>query len=168
MLPSDAVYQLAADTLAAVVNRWPDDASPLPERQFVSNGFVTWDCEEVAVAVERTYGVEGEPGFETASASGVHLMGVRAIQVAIWIIRCVPDMTTDDDENVIVPSAVAIDASAAELLTDPTAIINALITQMRTAEGLGSCSGIAFQNWTAEGPSGGLGGGTLRVAMTLV
>lgn len=166
-LPINALYSLARDALDAVVNHWDVDAVPLPERQFVSNGLVVWDCEQVAVAIERTFGTDADAASEAMITGSMDLVAVRAAQIAVWVLRCVPDMTEADDGEVVVPSAGAIEASAQTLLSDSVAAFNALCVAVRADE-LGTCSGIAFEGWNIDGPQGGMGGGVLRVRALLL
>src|SRR5688572_8547210 len=57
------LYDMAAAALTAV-HTYHDGT--LPERQFVSAGPPAWDCELLAVHVERTEGYEGDVATVTA------------------------------------------------------------------------------------------------------
>lgn len=162
--PVDKIYNLARASLDAIVGRWDSDAEPLPDKQYVSNGLVIWDeCEQLAVEVERTNGTLGD--LSQPIIDQTPLTAMRFVTLAVWLIRCVHDLQVEG-ENVTLPSADEMEADAQILLADPTAILNALVAA-RKAGDLGACGGLAFDEWTAQGPDGGLAGGVLRVRLAL-
>lgn len=156
------LYDLAAATLTAVGTHWPGDAEPLPDEQFVTNGLVIWeidDCaERLCTFVERTFGVEADVALEQITTLGAGFAN-RGATVGVTLLRCVPDL----DDNTV-PTGVELDASAQIILGDAQALMNALIAAWKAGD-LPGCGQLAFESWTAEGPQGGMGGGTLRMRM---
>lgn len=165
--PVDKIYTLARASLDAIVDRWDVEAAPLPAKQYVSNGLVIWDeCEQLAVEVERTNGSQGDVATATIDQSFASPgFAMRTVSLAIWLIRCVADIETVGTD-VVLPTAEQMEADAQVLLADPTSMLNALVAASKAGD-LASCNGVAFDEWTAQGPDGGLGGGVLRVRLAL-
>ncbi len=163
----DRIYAMADAALAAVVDGWPAEAQLLPEKQYVSAGLVIWDaCEQLAVEVEGTAGAEADLATQTLIQNPAQAgWAMRYVRLAIWIIRCVHDISVAGD-TLAVPNAVDIDADAQIILADAQATLNTLIAAVRAGT-LGSCSGLLFDAWDAQGPEGGYGGGVLRVRLAL-
>lgn len=161
------LFDLARATLDAVVAHWPIDATPLPDLQFVSNGQVIWDgCELLATAVERTFAVEADVGLEEFNVMGPGFAN-RAAVVLVTLLRCVPDIETNANGDIVsVPSPAETEESAALILTDAQGAFNAVLAGQKAGE-IAMCNALAFESWTAEGPQGGMGGGTLRMRMLL-
>lgn len=162
--PTSAIYDLSRRALDALVARWPGDAEPLPERQYVSNGTVIWDgCESLAVMVQSTFTTnEGDLSSEAFIVQGMGMV-IRAAIIGVAIIRCVPDM----DEEGNPPPETEIEASAEEILKDAMGAFNAL-EAAQLAGDLAPCSGLVFERWTTEGPQGGLAGGVLQLRALLL
>lgn len=159
------LYDLARTVLDSVIDRWDGDAEPLPEKQYVSNGLVIWDsCEQLAVEVERTYGIDGNVANEVIDGSGVPAMAMRAVTCVVWVIRCVTDMDAEG-ETIIIPTAEEIEADAMRLLADPTAVVNALVAAQKNAEL--PCQSVAFEAAESQGPEGGYAGWAVRVRLAL-
>jgi hypothetical protein len=157
-LPPERAYQLAAAALQAVVQHYADESEDLPARQFASDGEVAWDCEFVAVRVVRIYA--GTPDAEIVGSLNcpLTLTAVLGLSVA----RCVPTM----GEQGTPPSASEIDASAQVVLKDPL-LLYAALREAQKAGDLAGCSGLAYEQWVAIGPSGGMSGGELTVRVLL-
>lgn len=163
----DRIYVMADAALAAIVDHWPAEAELLPEKQYVSAGMVIWDaCEQFAVEVEGTAGAEADIATQTLIQNSAQAgWAMRYVRLAIWIIRCVHDLSVTG-EVARVPTGEEIDADAQKILGDAQATLNALVAAVRANE-LGSCSGLLFDAWDAQGPEGGYGGGVLRVRLAL-
>jgi hypothetical protein len=132
-----------------------------PERRYVSDGpLVAWDCEQLVAAVERTISTSGNAAVEVQDPSLAFVM--RSATVGLWLVRCCPTM--DDDGTA--PTAEAVDASAQVVLRDPTVMVRALWSAQQAGT-IGGCRSMAFLGWQAVGPSGGLTGGVLRMAVDL-
>lgn len=160
------LFDLATATIEALVAGWPDPITDLPERRYVSNGTVIWDCcEQLAVMVERTYGMDADVASEQFVSSPT-IVGIRACTLGIWIVREAPDIDSDG-ENPIFPTATAIEANAGVVLDDAEAVFKTLLGAFRRGEYAG-CMGLAFEQWTSEGQEGGFVGGVTRVRVALV
>lgn len=158
------LYTLARTTLDAIVAGWtvdPDVASPLPDRRYVAFGSVAWDCEQFTVSGVRAYSIEADVAAEQVLSGPMFYN--RAVELDLSIIRCVPDIDSSGD-TVIIPTADEIELSAAIAFADQEQLTDVLIAAQE-AHGLAVFSGLAFGNWTAEGPEGGFGGGNLRVRL---
>lgn len=164
-LPLTVLRDLAHASLDAIVARWPDDAEPLPERQYVSNGTVVWDCDQLVVMAEATIGTDGNVANEITDPLAY---SIRTALIVVLLLRCVPDADVDAADNVIsVPTPEEISTSADVILEDSVAVFNAL-QEAQDAGELAACQGLGFERWTSEGPQGGLGGGSSRIRALLL
>lgn len=167
-MTTSRLFNLASAARDLLVQDWPTDdtiASPLPDREYVNNGAVIWDCEQLVVSVERTFGIIGDVTQEIFDAQ-YGTMALRAMTIAVWIIRCVPDIDSSGQE-IILPTPAALEESAAELLADEDQVIAILAKAQREGRFAG-CESLAFENWQAQGPEGGFGGGVTRLRIGLV
>ena len=154
MLPVDALSDLAGKALAAVVDHWPAEATPLPaDVQYVSAGTAVWDCESVVVMANSTLGTDSDVALEQIVQMGMGY-ALRAADLSVLILRCVP--VEDDSGNP--PTADQIQAADDVILVDSIAVMNALMEAQAAGE-LATCNGLAFLRWSAQAASGGLGGG---------
>lgn len=163
MIPADRIKAIADAMLAAIVFHYIEEGVDLPARQYVANGLPAFDCEQVTVFCENTVGIQGSPLAEFPSEQfrdAGHAM--RAGIFAVTIIRCVPMLDDDGDP----PAVEAEDESAALIYGDAVRALNALIGAEERGD-LPGCGSVVFQRWTNENAQGGLGGGTLRVAISL-
>lgn len=156
------IYDLANSTLAAVIERWPMTATELPERQYVIVGTPAADCEQVTVAVERTYAHTGDVALEQIVSVSTNVAFMRAVALSVGVIRCVPVQDDKGDP----PAAAEIDRSAQEITADADAVLECLIVAQTNGE-LAGCGSLAFEGWDTYGPEGGLSGGFLRVRMAV-
>lgn len=162
-LPIAALYDLAQATLDAVVAGWPAEATPLPERQYISDGAMVWDgCEFLTVLVDATFGTEGDVSIETIIQMGMGFT-LRAALIGVGIFRCVP---TVDDEGAA-PDPSEIDSSAHVVLTDAIALFNVLAGAQQAGR-IATCNGLAFERWSGQPPQGGMGGGVLTFRAMLL
>lgn len=161
-LPVTALYDLAEATLSAIVAGWPVDAEPIPDRQYVSDGTIVWDCESLVVIVNSTFGTDSDVAVEQIIQEGLGF-ALRAAQIGVLILRCVP--VIDDDAEP--PTAEAIDGSANVILRDSIALMNVLVAAQQNGE-LATCNGLAFERWSSQGPAGGFGGGILQFRALLL
>lgn len=162
-LPLTAMFDLAKATLDVLVAEWPVDATPLPDRRYVTNGLLIWDdCESLAIMVENSYGTEADPTQELSDPMGM-AFAMRGTSLGVALLRCVPDI----DDNGAPPSAAEIEGAAELILTDAMAVFNTLVAAQVSGQ-LATCTGLAFDRWTSEGPAGGLGGGVTRFRALLL
>lgn len=165
MAPSpDRIWLLAQELRDVISHGYAVAGVDLPERQFVSPGLPAWDCEILAVQLERTFGIAGNLATELIEpqlpAVG-HAM--RGATFAIWLIRCVPTIH-DDGTNVQIPSVTEEEAAAKIIYSDVQLLLNVIVAAQRAGE-LPGCSGLAFEVWQTVGPQGGLSGGYLRLRL---
>jgi hypothetical protein len=166
-LPSDALFVLAQATLAGIVREWPGTPeSPLPDRQFVSNGPVFWDCPQLAVSATNMFGVEGDTSQEIWIAQNP-LVGIRGAIVTVDLMRKVPDVESGAGDEVTFPAASALTASAREIYADGVLVWNA-IKATHQAGRLATCQGLAFQDWNVVGPEGGMVSSATHVRMLVL
>lgn len=162
MAPSpDRWYVAADDVLAALVAGYVAQGVDLPDRQLVTPGLPAWDCDMLAVQVEREFSYSGSVAQEVIEPlTEAVAFAMRGAQLGITLLRCVP--TSDEDGN---PPTAASEQAAAELiLTDSQRMLNVLVAAVRAGD-IGGCNSVAFMEWVSQGPQGGLGGGLLRVRL---
>lgn len=170
MIPSTRIFEIAEACLAAVVAHYTTEGADLPARQYVANGLPAFDVtedgecdEQVTVFCEATYGIQGSPLIENPEAKLADLgHAMRAGVFAITIVRCVPTLS----DELAIPTVEAENESAAVIYEDAVLMLNALIVAER-AGALPGCGSVAFLRWQNENAQGGVGGGTLRVAISL-
>lgn len=161
-LDPGVVDDLAHAALDALVAGWPGGEEALPERQYVTNGTVVWDCPQLVVMVDASFGTTADIATEEIVPRHP-LAGVRSVSMAAVLLRCFPDM---DDEGTP-PPAADLDAASSIIFRDSILMLNTLAAAQKAGE-LGSCQGFAFERWTSESPSGGLAGGSLRFRLMLL
>jgi hypothetical protein len=170
MLDALTLFDLGVAVKDAIETHWPGDAEPLPDRRFVSNGSMVWDCDQLAIGVDRTFGTLGDPAFESVSAqaSGGLTYVVTAATVTALLLRCVPMVETDENDEVIsIPTSTEMQDSAQLILSDSINLYNALLLAYQAGE-LAPCQGLAFESGQAEGPEGGLGGWSIKIRAALL
>jgi len=159
----DRIWDLAGDVLAAIESGFASDDVSLPTRRYRTYGVPAIDCEELVVALEASLGTEGAVNQEVTEpllAKPGHAM--RSVRFAVWLLRCHP--TVQDDGN---PPTVTAEEEAAELvMQDAQRLLNVIVAAQRAGD-LPACGGLAFEQWTAITPNGGIGGGVLRLRMML-
>lgn len=162
-------YDAASEILDTLVADWPTDpdvASPLPTgRQYVNWGNVIWDCEQLVVTIERTFGHLGDVSAEQIDVQPL-TMAVRAVTIGVWIIRCVPDIDASG-ERIILPTPHALDDSA-KLLAADTDVVLAILAKAQRKNQLLACGSVGFENAIAQGPEGGFSGGVTRLRVGLL
>lgn len=172
--PANRLVTLAHATLDAVVAGFAAAAVPLPGRQFVAPGTsaaLPFDCEFLAVNLERTFGHEGNVAGETVQPILAHPgFALRGAGLVITLVRCTPTVAggVELSGRVKVPSLIAETAAADALLTDGMVLTNAILDGARNGGALGTCcNGAAVEGWRAIGPAGGFGGSILTIRLNL-
>lgn len=170
MIPADRIFDIATACLEAVEAHYGSEGYDLPARRYVANGLPAFDLtedqecdEQVTVFCESTYGIQGSPLIEDPReqlADAGHAM--RAGIFAITVVRCVPTI----DDSTAIPTVAEENASSQEIYADAVLTLNALVAAQRAGE-LPGCGSITFLRWTNENAQGGVGAGTLRVAIAL-
>lgn len=129
----------------------------------MSPGLPAWDCDTLAVQIERLFSHQGDittQVFEAREeATG---FAMRGAVVAIWLMRCVGTM--DNDGSPLPTSEIECDAAL--VLDDPLLMLHALL-DAQEAGTLPGCAGLAFEDWLSLGPEGGVAGGVMRIRVDL-
>lgn len=156
---ADRWWLVANQLVTSIEDGFTTAGVDLPDRRLVVPGLPAWDCELLAVQLERQFSYSGNLAAEVVEpmerSAGFALRGAL---FAITLLRCMP--TVDDDGNP--PPVADEEAAAQQVLTDSQLLLNVLVAAVRAGD-LGGCSSIAFVEWANVGPDGGLGGGVLRV-----
>lgn len=167
-----ALVELSAAVLAAIVNHWPTedlDAAPnlraLPERNYVNIGPPPYDCEQVVVWVERSFGTESSPAREAIVPLTTGAGYLRTMVCTVEILRCVETVDENAGEPTI-PEASTMSAESFTTLTDADTVLDLLVAAHRRNE-LAGCGDIAFENWRAISAQGGLEGGGTKLRINL-
>lgn len=166
----EKTWELAQAVMTAVVDEYtlaaaaePScDTIGLPELQYISNGDVPGDCELLAVALNRVYGVsltQGHPNEEVAAQMCTHW---RAAAYEIVLLRCGPIM--DDSANV---DFALVQESGRQVMRDSQIITRGVLRAYR-ADAFGVGPTLAFEDWASIVSEGGLVGGRLVVRIGLV
>jgi len=164
-LPITALFDLGQATIDALEAGWPGEAEPLPDRQYVSNGMVVWDCESLVVFVENTIGTEADVAQEAFIEMGLGF-AMRAAIIGVTILRCVPTIV-EDGQSITLPDPMEVQAASKVIYTDATVMFNVLAAAQQ-AGALATCNGLAFERWSSLPEQGGLAGGTLRFRALLL
>lgn len=172
MIPPSRLFDIAQACLDAVVAHYASEGYDLPSRQYVANGLPAFDAtedgdcdEQVTVYVESTYGIAASPLIEAPEPllpEAGHAL--RAGVFVITIVRCVP--TIEEHGHGTIPTPADETASAQQIYEDAVLTLNALIAAERAGE-LPGCGSVVFLRWQNENAQGGVGGGSLRVAISL-
>lgn len=140
--------------LAAVVDGFSDASVSLPTRQFVADGQVVHDCEQVAVALDRLFTT-----LPRAEAPDQLLRAMPILWFAtfvVHIVRCVPKPGT----NGSMPDAADLTDAATTIHTDMW------VTGRSLRAGLaGSCESLNIEEGRLITHSGGFGGSTTRLTV---
>jgi len=157
------LFALCGVVRDVIVAHYADLDVALPERRLRSPGLPAYDCDELVIWVERVFPFDGNVTVETVPtlyADPAYM--TRGAELSICILRCLPD--GDAQGN---PPAVADEeAATAAILADPVLIWQALIAAHED-ETLPGCGAMAFGSWESVTPDGLLGGGVVRVLLSL-
>lgn len=159
---SGRLYRLAADLLAILGVALEGQATDPPARQYVANGQVAIDGEQLVVAVEQVR--TGMPGVPTLLPLSVATTVTADLVVHLY--RCVPQSDEDGDP----PGAEALDASAEQILTDGTILTDTVIAAFvlgDTTPPLDRCTAAVLVSSLPYGPEGGYGGWQVRLSVQL-
>lgn len=163
MADNDDAYQIAADLLDSIQDRFATAGVPLPERAYVHAGQVADDigCPDggqLVVALRRVFS-----GFPGAPRTGDAWENpVVSAEYEIRLLRCVPTMSPDGRP----PTVDQLNGAGMEILTDATVLPRALLGMVREHD-LGECRSVALSDLTPIGPEGGAGGVSMVVQVDL-
>ena len=166
----DRTWILAQAVMAAVVAEFALAAAAdpscttiaLPELQYISNGDVPGDCELLAVALNRVYGVSMAQGMPTEEVAAQMCTHWRAAVFEIVLMRCAPIM----DESATVDFAL-VQESGEQVMRDGQIITRGILRAYR-ADAFGIGPTLAFEDWASIVAEGGLVGGRLNVRIGLL
>lgn len=161
------IFDVAKTALDLLVADWPVDGSvpALPKRQYVNWGAVIWDCEQLVVSIERTFGIAGDVTQE-GFFNDYGLVSLRAVTLAVWHVRCMPDIDSAGNE-IVIPKPADIEAASLAIAAASDVVVPILSVAQREHRFVG-CESLAFENMTATGQEGGFGGSVTRVRCGLV
>lgn len=171
-VPLDQLVRLAKGVQAAVVARWPEEASPLPARRYITVGAsatTVYDAEQFTVSTARAFGHSGDISQETWTPRGVGLWAQRAVSLDLTVARKWPIGTTTGRAQ-LPPTPDEIESATEMILTDGRALENALLQAIDEDPFLAVPGGrqIAFESWQPIGPSGDMAGGMLTVRLQVL
>lgn len=143
----------------------------LPDRQYVTPGISggeAWDCEQVVVGA-----VALNPGIASTAAAQLGAMmrvpdggvAIADLTLRVEIVRAVPVM--EDDGN---PPPASSITSAAEAAFRDLALLREVVVRIQTGAALtdGERASMLISSIVPAGPSGGLAGVALQVAVDVV
>lgn len=145
---------LLATAVAALTPDPLDNDDPRtapPDRQLVAHGDFAWDCELVAVRLDRL-GLDRPPGQPNTCAV------VPVATVSATVLRCYPKAGDGGEE---IPSAEAIDTAARVLAVDAAALADGIATSWADGSLFDPvpCSRVTIVPGVEPlGPDGGLAG----------
>jgi len=155
---ADEIFDAASDLLARVEAAAAAAAVTLPDRRFVSNGEVAFDCALVAVQLPSAF--RGTPAFPESDRNRRNTV-VWTFEFTVWLVRDVPILS----EQGVWPSAAAITDSASIILRDAHVLTYGLLPQLD--ELAAGCTSLAVGNLAGVGPEGGVAGWQLPVQIGL-
>lgn len=155
---------LATALLDAIVAGYESYGVELPARRFLAPGLPAWDCEEVAVWIERIFQHQGDVNIETNTVSAAHpALMMQGAMMRVLVTRCTPMMYDDGSP----PPTSESTAAALSIYADQMLVRNSIIDAYNRGE-LAGCSGLSIVEWVAAADSGGMGGGVTGVRLSLV
>lgn len=165
--PPNRVHDLAIAVLGAVVDYYAAAGYPLPDRRLISAGPPAWDCESVAVWVERTHGHEGDINIEapTALVASAGSMS-RAMQAVVTICRCSPEYIDVNDiaGTITFPPPEEITETARLVHYDEPLVTEAIRVGARDGK-LPDLNDWSVLGWQVIGPMAGFVASELHVKL---
>lgn len=159
----DRAYTIAGLVVDAIGDHYDTLSLPLPERRLVVPGLPAYDCPMVAVHVERIFPHDGNlSGEAQPQLEGEAAYYLRAVALAVYVLRCVPALNNDGS----VPAVELEETAAADILRDPVHLWRSVLEALEAGE-LPGCGGVAWLGWESLTPEGLLGGGVLRFLVSL-
>lgn len=170
--PADRLGEIALATLNAVRVGFIGAGVELPTRQLVApgtSGLLAFDCELVAVNLERTFTHDGNVASEVLQPIKGHPgLALRGAGLAVTIVRKVPSLRmTAGGKTAVIPDAADEETAALRLLVDAQVLTNVLVAAVQTGDLANYCNSAALEGWRAIGPGGMFAGGilTLRIGL---
>lgn len=151
-LDSGRLKAVATETLTAVEQSFTDAGISLPDRRFISNNSVAYDCEQCSVEV-------GGLGIGTATADTPVGLKVPKVPNAIIMVALIRDCQPVSEEGGAPPTVEAIEAASDALLADATVLIGTFLKKGAVP----SCRDLIVQTCMPYGPEGGVAGWVLTI-----
>lgn len=150
--------------LDSIVDYYAANGYDLPARRLIALGLPAWDCEMLAVSIDRIFAHMGDVTIETPTSIAAHpALLMRAATFSVLLLRCVPGL---QDSGLPPPVDEEQDAALAAY-ADQQLIENAII-ESYNAGTLVTCNGLSIVEWLPQTPQGLVGGGILRVKLSLI
>lgn len=167
--PHRRIYDTAAALLDAVVayyaqiaTEFPSDApAPLPDRQYVHAGEVSFDCDELVVTGVGLF--QGQPNLPV-DFTPIRCEVPRTARLEVWLVRCVPAI--DDDGA---PEPAEETESAHDILTDLWMVPQAIFIAYKngTLDLPGRCELLGLGSASIQGPQGAYTATAMEVQVTV-
>lgn len=151
-MDSGRLREVADDILQATEAGFAAAKIALPERRFVSNNGVAFDCAQLSVEV-------GALGSGTAVSDRAVSNRMPSVPVATILVALIRDCQPMSDESGTPPTVEAIEAASEELLADASVLMQIFMKR----KVLGSCSDVSLQSCVPYGPEGGVAGWVLTI-----
>jgi len=150
--------------LATIEQYYADSEIELPDRREVAAGVVPYDCEQLSVSLIGHYNIGRASG---APGSTVEIM-VEGLSwygslMEVVLVRCAP-IISQDGSGIVMPTVAEIEDYGERIGRDALMLPDALYWGWQEGR-FGEQPGMALEDWTAVGPLGDLGGGSLRVRL---
>lgn len=180
MIPADRLYGMCARVLDVVCTWYDDRDLPLPGRvdpdpsiatpgrRFVCAGRPAWDCELVAVWVERVGPFGGDVARDAPDAI-VAMPSSTARTATLWVTvaRCAPTVDVNDVAGTVVwPTVDEEQESALALYQDQTRVLEAIRAGAQAGR-LPDLNDWLVDEWRVIGPEGGIVAGEHRLRIDL-
>lgn len=163
----DRDFTLAQRVLDLIVAEYRACEIKPPDVRFIADGLIVYDCELLAVGINRVYPIAGE-------SSGPAGEGVRPDQGWAWrggqfevvTLRRSPQVPEHEYDTVTGPPPSQVTDSAKAVHRDRAIAMYAL-QRAAIDETLGVGANVAIEGWSAVGEEGGLVGGrfTFRIGL---
>lgn len=156
------LYQDAQAILNVVVDAFLDSAVALPERQYVSDGSIAIDCEQLTVTIVQVYrGLPGE--IQTDPMGPRRCATVSSFECAIILVRCVPTLKESSAGQIVFPTVHELDSSAQTILQDGAILWRGLMAAWAEGTLVPGCDQLALGPMISLGPEGGFAGWTVSL-----
>lgn len=146
------LFTLAENTMQAIVDAFNAANIALPERKYVSNNGVAYDCEQVSVEI-------GALATGGAVADQPKSLKTPKVPVATLLVALIRDCQPMSSEDGTPPSVEAIETASDELLADATVLIRTFLKKNAVA----GCTDLSVQTCVPYGPEGRVAGWVLTL-----
>lgn len=156
---NDLIFQTASDILDCIVEGFAEANVDLPARQYVHQGEVALDCEQLVVTFSGLVHTLPLGGEEVTNCPPP-----RSAVFDVWLTRCVPGLKDGGKD----PTAAELTDSAEALQTDAWVLANLLFTTHQAGCWGDTCGGVLLGPVLPYGPEGGHGGSHATLTVNLL